>query len=386
MDHSGMDHSAMHSGSSGTHTSARDVLTGALERYLEQRQANGGSNDRISLNSILTSEQLARFNRLRQTGQLQLQNADMNHDGVIDASDLPFVLEALSGTSVSDLPPRLRDALLRAADTNGDGEINQGDIEPMVQSLVGSETGRAILDLLRNPDGTYDPRALAQVFAELVQLGSQPPAADGHLNLSNLSPDVRQVLLDHLDLDNDGALTPADVATFVVSLTRRAPPNPPEPNPPPQAISPPFPPHMPGHGGTGEITLPPSIPAVVMDDATASLSPDAAAGMAAGSVFAVLLSIFGSMCFICVIVYAIRGWRKKRAPDRRRMLDANISATGGVGTPGFATDYAAPLPQVTPVGGQCWGAAESGSATHNTDALSRARAANASASNGIGRV
>ena len=143
---------------------------------------------------------------------------------------------------------------------------------------------------------------------------------------------------------------------------------------------------MPGHGGTGEITLPPSIPAVVMDDATASLSPDAAAGMAAGSVFAVLLSIFGSMCFICVIVYAIRGWRKKHAPDRRRMLDANISATGGLGTPGFSTDYAAPLPQVTPVGGQCWGAAESGSATHNTDALSRARAANASASNGIGRV
>ena len=169
------------SGAQGGHTmSARDVLTGALERYLEQRQENGGSANRISLNTILTPEQLAHFERMQASGQLQLRRADLNHDGVIDVRDLPLVLEALSGTGVNDLPPRLRDSLLRAADTNGDGEINQGDIEPMVQSLVGSTTGRAILDRLRRPDGTYDPRGLAQVFSQLVQLGHQPPTVRRH--------------------------------------------------------------------------------------------------------------------------------------------------------------------------------------------------------------
>ena len=205
------------------------------------------------------------------------------------------------------------------------------------------------------------------------------------------------MLLDNLDRDDDNALTPADVATFVLSLTRRAPPTPPMPKPPPQAISPPFPPHAPGSTGTGEIMLPPNFPvsSAPLASAEVALTPGEG-GASAGSVFGVLALIGSSIALIALIAYLYRGWRRKRAPDRRRMLGADTSTTGGagVGTPGFATDYAAPLPVPTPLNstpgsGQCWGAVESGSvapATHNTDALTRARAANASASNGASRV
>lgn len=320
---------------------AQNLVTNALSHYATQVRNNGSPNT-FDLNTILTPDQMQQLRRRIAVGQIMLAHGDMNHDGVIDIRDLPAVLSRFDGVRQDQLPPGLR-TLLHALDTNHNGHMDEQDIDPIVSSMQASPTGTAILQKLRLPSGQgYDPTKVAETFTGLLVLGSESAAPGAHLDLSPVPEDIRPVLLQNLDTDGDGELTPADVADFLATLTRRspgAPPAPPSPSPRPP----------PGTTSVGSVT-----PSATQSTSSAMLPGDGG-GSALGPVLCVLLAVIG-LALLGGLGY--RRWlrQRKRGPTgRMRMIDVPEVVTSS------PLDYSAPLP--VPAGAANVANAEAGCAS-----------------------
>lgn len=194
------------------------ITSGIFDQSFEQvagaiSELTGGgasSPGTFNLNSIMSSEAIE---QLVQMGDIT-RFGDLNGDGVVDARDLRYVLQATSGMSLDDLPAPLRTALLASVDTNGDGTIDAADLGPALAAFRSTPAGSAIVDVV----GT-DPEQLGMVYGQILELGAQvQPTEDGHLDLNDLPPEVRQSLLASLDTNGDGQLSRADVLGLLDSL------------------------------------------------------------------------------------------------------------------------------------------------------------------------
>jgi hypothetical protein len=237
-------------------------------------------------------------------------------------------------------------------DFNGDGEVNSDDLEPVVAAMEATESGAAIVSLLRNSHGgRLDPVELVQVYSNLVLLGYEMTPTDSHVDLSGLPASIQAELLRRLDTDHDGFLTPADLAPLVDSLVEQLN----SAIPPPSVPSPPRPP--PG-----------------ASDAAAGLAREegGSGGMDGGAVFGILLLIavlvggafLGGRAFL----------RRRRFGGAQPTMRTHRTEFAGAGMPSMTetSSYTAPLPALI-----MEQASTTTSSTKNGDALARARASNA---------
>jgi len=199
-------------------TAAQRDAADALNQLRQARGQHGGG--RFDLSRLIRNPQaidaLAQMRNLTKYG-------DLNGDGVIDSRDLPAVLSALDGANVNDLPPALRASLLGAIDANHDGQLDDRDLLPVILAFGQTPTGRDVLAAIdTNHDGRYSPDELLNAYSAIVELASSRMPRNGHLDLSQLPPAVRAVMLDRLDTDRDGFLTPNDISGFEESLLRPA--------------------------------------------------------------------------------------------------------------------------------------------------------------------
>ena len=195
-------------------SAAQRDATDALNQLRQSRGQQGSGT--FDLSRLIRNPQaidaLAQMRNLTKYG-------DLNGDGVIDSRDLPAVLHALDGADVDDLPPALRASLLGAIDANHDGQLGDRDLLPVIMAFQRTPTGRDVLAAIdTNHDGKYSPDELLNSYSAIVELASSRMPRDGHLDLSKLPPPVRAVMLDRLDTDRDGFLTPNDINGFEQSL------------------------------------------------------------------------------------------------------------------------------------------------------------------------
>jgi len=348
---------------------AQQIATDALSQYISH--VGQGGNPRVNLNTLLTPAQLQQLRQWQQQGQLVMQHGDLNNDGTVDMRDLPLIMGALDGVSFTDLPAPLQAALLASFDTNGDGTLDEHDIvDPIIASMQGSEIGRRILAHggVTNPDGSVNTRELVTVYTQLLALPTNAVNHNGVVDISSLPAQTQAILLQYLDHDNDGRLTPADVASFALALTRGVP------NPPPRPPSPPLPPPPSPKPSPPPPPSPPLLPP----------PPPLAPPPGEMSPAVPLLLVLIALAAIGVLGwFGYKKWAKKPL-DRRRMINldgaqaqgmANLPpacnysaplATPGIGASPMINTLPSPLVSDSPMGG-----------TYNTDALNRARQANA---------
>ena len=257
-----------------------------------------------------------------------MQHGDLNNDGTVDMRDLPLIMGALDGVSFTGLrrcrPPRL------ASGPNGDGTLDEHDIvDPIIASMQGSEIGRRILAQggVTNPDGTYNTRELVTVYTQLLALPTNAVNHNGVVDISSLPAQTQAILLQYLDHDNDGRLTPADVASFALALTRGVP------NPPPRPPSPPLPPPPSPKPSPPPPPSPPLLPP----------PPPLAPPPGEMSPAVPLLLVLIALAAIGVLGwFGYKKWAKKPL-DRRRMINLAGAQAQGMANLPPACNYSAPL-------------------------------------------
>ena len=142
-----------------------------------------------------------------------ISSLDMNSDGIINAADLPAILQHSGSFTLSSLPHGLREELMHSLDSNYDGTLTSEDVQPYIDSLRGAgHTGQVVLGSLGDGHGHYSHEQLLLAYSSLQDLLRVQPAADGSIDLSELPVSLRQALLADLDTNGRHAHLPAPPA------------------------------------------------------------------------------------------------------------------------------------------------------------------------------
>src|SRR5262249_48258247 len=96
-------------------------------------------------------------------GYIAYTRGDLNHDGHVNASDIPLLERALANPHDSQLPADLTDPYLFSlvTDVNGDGSFNNFDLQALIKLF---KTGHG------SADSVPEPNSLVLLFLAIILL------------------------------------------------------------------------------------------------------------------------------------------------------------------------------------------------------------------------
>ena len=170
-----------------------------LAPLLQAQLAN--SDGFIDLHDFLDEGEIARL-----AAEHLTQFGDINEDGMIDERDLTAILENAGDITLDALPEDLRERLVESLDSNGDGAISDADVAPLVAALQSTAVGAHALGSLGDGEGNFSIQQLFLAYSALEGLRNAKLDGDS-VDLSGLTPGLRDALLQDLDVDKDGKLS-----------------------------------------------------------------------------------------------------------------------------------------------------------------------------------